>query len=133
MNEEGRRSSPHPPPPATPYPASVTGTGQHRALVVSDPDRPESTAERALRISLENRRQIGRPPVAATNDPGEGIWVAVAEVKSDCKEILRRLDAQDAASARWGGAAGRVIWRLVEVIIPLLVGAVILWASGHIK
>lgn len=118
------RSSPPPPDPASP----ALRTGSYPA-VVSDV-RPESTADRALRISLQNRDQIGRPPVEATGDPGAGLWATMAKVQSVCLQVLAWTKAADEAEARRGGWVARIGWRSLETLIPIAIVAIIAWAAG---
>lgn len=118
------RSSPPPPDPA------AHRTGSYPAVSADVPMRGESTAERALRISLHNREQIGRAPVDATGDPGAGLWAAWAKTQAVCLKVLAWTEAADKASASRGGVAARIVWRAVETMIPLAIGWLLLWLSG---
>lgn len=118
------RSSPPPPDPSG---ATTTRTGSFPAVTS---DARESVAERALRISLQNRDQIGRPPVEATGDPGAGLWATMAKVQSVCLQVLAWTKAADEAEARRGGWAARIGWKALETLIPIGVLALIAWAAG---
>jgi len=121
MSDEGRRSSPPPPPPDP----MATQTGSYPAV----PRVPETTEQRALRIALQARTDIGREPTR--RDPGSGLWRDIAEIREMVSAILARLDAADAASAKWTSRAARVLWRAVETLIPLGIAWLLLWLSGH--
>jgi hypothetical protein len=119
----GTHSSPPPPPPEL-----------GRGTLSSDPAdmtlRAERTDERALRIALENRRQIGRPPNDVIGDPGTGMWVPLSEVVRTSRELLAWTRSADRSGAQRGGAVSRILWRIVEVTIPLVLGWFLLWLSG---
>lgn len=77
------------------------------------------------------RDQMGRPPIPAAKDPGAGMWLVLADVRTDCTAILAKLDAADKASDKREGWASRIGWRVLELLIAAGVGWTILWASGH--
>lgn len=74
--------------------------------------------------------QIGRPPIPAAKDPGAGMWLVLADVRTDCTAILAKLDAADAASATRGGWAARVGWKALETVIPIAILAVLAYLAG---
>ena len=75
--------------------------------------------------------QIGRPPIPAANYPGEGMWLVLAGVRSDCTAILARLDAAAEAQKK---RAGWAEWAARVVVGAILLGALaLLWGyvAGH--
>lgn len=118
------RSSPPPPEP------SVTRTGSLPAVSMDVAMRPETIAERALRISLHNRSQIGHAPVEATGDPGEGLWAAWAKTQAVCLKVLAWTEAADKASEMRGGWSARIGWKVLETLIPLGIIALLAWVAG---
>lgn len=121
-----RHSSPSPIPSPPPVPKPQR-TGSFPGIV---DHAPESKVDRALRIALHVRDQQGHPPIEASGDPGAGMWRTLAEVRLMVLKVVAYVEAAEAAEKRRGGVAGRVLWRIVEVLIPLLIGYFLLYLSG---
>lgn len=116
------RPSP-PPPPMTNTPEWFTWASRQ----IRDAVRDAAFA----RAGMEQlSAHVGRPPVAATKDPGSGMWVTLDEVRTTCVRVLAWTEAADRAAASGKGIAGRVGWKVVETLIPLGIGVFLLWLSG---
>lgn len=75
-------------PSASPPPPRPESTGRHMTI-------SETTAERALRIALAARADIGYPPdpSASPPDPGSGMRRTLAEIRTDLAEIKALVSA----------------------------------------
>lgn len=131
---------------------AVTRTGSYGAVQSERPSPPPpplhntpewfawvtkrvSAAERDLfdlRTTLTHvQEQMGRPPIPAAKDPGAGMWLVLADVRSDCTAILAKLDAADKGASAREGWASRIGWRVLELLIAAGVGWLLLYVSGH--
>jgi hypothetical protein len=126
------RSSPPPPPPENhrvTLPSIRTGSFADGGLDGAAA-RAETPGERALRIALQTREDIGRPPVEATGDPGSGLWAVVAKMSMNMAKIVAWTEAADQAASKRGSAAATAGWILAKTVITLAVGAAAVWLSG---
>lgn len=88
-------------------------------------------ATRALDVAKHLSDQLGRPPIPAAKDPGAGLWLLVADVRTDCTQILAKLDQQDKTAEKRGGWVGRIGWRVIDILVAAGVTWLIVWLSGH--
>jgi len=87
-----------------------------------------------MRIAVEIRGIMGRPPNGAIDgDEGTGFWQLLTQVKRTLESVRSEIAAEKAEREKRSGIAGRIGWRIVDTVIPLIVGAAILWFSGHLR
>ena len=92
--------------------------------------RAETPGERALRITLENRRQIGRPPVEAAGEPGSGLWAVLAKLNDKMGKVVAWTEAEDEARKSRGGMLAVIGREILRGAIPLIVLAVSAYLAG---
>lgn len=125
--------SPPPPRPAEPLHRQPTGSGQQRL--------GETDAQRALRIAVNVRDELGKPPNGAIKGSiGSGIWAVIVEIQRTLEltqqtltQVRDELAAERKAREQRGGWAARVGWRVIDTLIPAAVTMGLLWVSGHIR
>jgi len=129
VNDPERLSTPSPPPSVGPG-----DTGRHAALPALPEQYPpffESKVDRALRVALEARDGVGKPP-NASGFPGSGLWAYVAGIKTSVDKLVTWTESADRTAARrigWGEWIGREAGR---TIITAAVLAFLAWAGGFL-
>ncbi len=115
----------HSPPPSPPAgdPAWFAWVEQRLRSIERDALHARETA-----TNLEG--QIGRPPIPAAKDPGAGMWLVLADVRTDLTRVLEKLDAADAATVQRGGWFARLGWRVLETLIPIAIVALLAYVGG---
>ncbi len=128
---DGDRAASAPPSPPPPRPPLRSNTGNYPAVTEDD-------AARALRISLATRSMVGQPPDGAKKgDKGSGLWERIVGIEesidhmgADIGRVLGILDADAAKRTSAAAVASRVIWRIVETLLPVAVLAGLAYLAG---
>lgn len=128
-----RLSTPSPPPGPDPR-----DTGRHAAIPPVPERLPygEAKVDRALRVALEARDGVGRPP-DVSGFAGSGLWAYVAGIKAAVDKVVTWTEVADRNAARrnaarrlgWGERLG---WEVLRTLIPITLAALLAWAGGFL-
>ena len=95
----------------------------------------ESTADRALRIALQVRAYVGRPPQPAADgkiDDGLGLSKLVYGINAKLDKAIEFIqEANDAAAGR-KKTAGELAWIVVRWAVPFALALAWTLLSGHV-